>query len=95
MARPEEESALKLLQKGLAIVCLTLEEVTGMKTSDPRKEILAWQLKKRTAMRNTWIAELLQIGHSSRVCMLVRIVQADAEGPRAELKAAINSAFEE
>ena len=72
-----------------------MEEVRGMKTSDPRKEILAWLLKRKTPMRNTWIAERLQIGHSSRVCMLVRIVQAASEGPRAELKAAINSAFED
>jgi putative transposase len=91
----EEESALKLLQKGLEIVNLTLEEVRGMKTSDPRKEILAWLLKRRTPMRNTWIAERLQLGHSSRVCMLVRIVQAASECPLAELKAVINSAFED
>ena len=96
IARTEgEESALKLLQKGLKIVGLTLEGVRGMKSPDSRKDVLTWLLKRRTPMRNTWISERLQIGHSSRVCMLVRIVQSDAEGSRAELKAAINSAFDD
>ena len=46
-------------------------------------------------MRNTWIAERLQIGHSSRVCMLVRNVQGAMEGARAGLREAMNSAFED
>ena len=76
-------------------VGLTLEEVRGMKNLDPRKDVLTWLLKRRTPMRNTWIAERLQIGHSSRVCMPVRIVQPDAEGFRAVLQAAIHSVFED
>ena len=78
----------------LEVEGLTLEEVRGMKSSDPRKEILAWPLKRRTPMRDTWIAERLQLGQSSQVCMLVRRVQTALEGARAKLKWEIYSAFE-
>ena len=66
-----------------------------MKCSDPRKEILAWLLKRRTSMRDTWIAELMQLGHSRRVCPLVRSVQTTLDGPGARLRLDISASFED
>ena len=72
---------------------MTVEEVRDMKTSDPRKEALAWLLKTTTTMSNGWITERLQLGHASRLCHLARTMQAATSGSRAECKAALNSTF--
>jgi putative transposase len=94
-ARTEDETAAAevVLQRGLDHLGVTLETVRDMKTSDPRKECLAWLLKSKTSMRNTWITERLRLGHASRLCHLHRQVQDASTGPKAQLRVALNSIF--
>jgi hypothetical protein len=66
--------ACAVLQRGLDHLSVTLEAVRDMKTSDPRKECLAWLFKSKTSMRNTWIAAHLNLGLSSRLCLNARSV---------------------
>ena len=46
-------------------------ELSRLKKGDPRKVIVAMLLRKRTTVGNAWIAERLEMGHSSSVSRTV------------------------
>ena len=94
-ARREQEAVLaeEKLSHALRCLGLTLEQLQAMKTTDPRKEVVAWWMKTQTAQPNRWIADRLSVGHPSRLCHLVRAVVTANSGPREELKRVIHSTF--
>ena len=59
--------AERLLQAGLQHFGLDAEQVLQLKKNDPRKLLLARQLRTRTTVTNKWIANALGMGHPTAV----------------------------
>jgi hypothetical protein len=45
-----------------------------MRKNDPRKQAVAWLLRKHTTVRNRWLSDRLAMGHQTRVSQAVRAV---------------------
>lgn len=61
------EGARQLLKDGLCRFGLTVEDLVTLKKNDSRKAALAAHIRAQTAVPNQWIAEVLHLGHVSRV----------------------------
>ena len=62
----------------LDVVGLSPPDLPKLRKNDPRKQAVAWLLRKRTTARNRWLSERLAMGHETRVSQSVRAV-AQAE----------------
>ncbi len=60
--RHDEVEAEKVLKKGLRVLGLTLDEVRAKKCSDHDKCLIAWLIRRKTAVPNRWICEQLVMG---------------------------------
>jgi len=59
-------------------VGLSSEELIALKKSDPRKMVVAWLIRRNTAVRNEWISDPLHMGRVSKLSCFVKQVE-DAE----------------
>jgi hypothetical protein len=56
----DESAAKKLLQSGLRALGETLGSVRPMRCNDPRKQALAWLIKRNTMAGDEWITRELE-----------------------------------
>ena len=77
--------ARSLLEKGLAALKLSLEDVRSRKTTDAEKQALVWLLRTATAVPPVWLCDTLGLGHRSNVSRAVRAMQAPADPVRSGL----------
>ena len=76
----------RLLERGLLRVGVDSEELTSLKKSDPRKMVVAWLIRRNTAVRNEWISEQLHMGRASKLSYFVKQVEDATVGELLELK---------
>ena len=60
------------LASALKILGWDLERVAKSPKGPPRKQVLAWWLRRRTVVGRRWLAERLNMGHETRVTWAVR-----------------------
>lgn len=67
LERHDEQAAKLLLDRALKCCRLDLKQVKRLKKSDPRKQVLAWLIKTRTAVPALWINGQLEMGDESNI----------------------------
>jgi hypothetical protein len=55
-------------------------DLASLKKGDSHKKVIAWLVRKKTIVRNAWIAERLVMGSSSNLPRQVREVDIAEEG---------------
>lgn len=58
----DEKDAERLLNEGMKILGITEEGLLKLKKGVEEKALLAWLIRRNTAVSNTWIAERLKMG---------------------------------
>lgn len=67
LRRHDEVAAKRLLEQALKCCRLDQEQVKMLKKSDPRKQVMAWLMKTRTAVASSWIQDQLAMGDESNI----------------------------
>ena len=65
--RCDERAAESLLLRALAALELNAQQLQALRKNDPRKQAVAWLLKKRALVPNRWVCENLRMGHWSNL----------------------------
>jgi putative transposase len=89
----DEASAERLLQHGLSVMGLSVEELTAMRKSDVRKRVIAWAIRKNTCVKNDWICERLSLGHASNLARNIKAVETTDEVNVVEWREMMKKAF--
>ena len=76
----DENEASDLLQQACRIAGLNLKEAGQLKKNDPRKEAVAWFLRKKTPMGLEWISARLEMGSRANVSRAVCRVEGAKAG---------------
>jgi putative transposase len=66
-----ETAARKLLARGLAALGLGGSDLEDLPKGAPEKTVLAWWMRKRTAVSLRWVGQMLAMGHYTRVTQAV------------------------
>ena len=66
------DEAKRILERGLEILGLRPQDLAALAKGDQRKAAIAAEIRRRTTVPNQWIAEVLHLGHFSRVSHCVR-----------------------
>ena len=67
----QRHTAEQLLALGLTAVGLALEQLPALPKTDPRKQAVAWLIRKNTTVRNAWVSKALSMGHEVNVSQSV------------------------
>ncbi len=79
MHERDRRNAADLPAAALDAVGLSTCELFALRSSDARKQVVAWLLPTHTTVRNRWLSEQLAMGHETRVSQSPRAV-AQAQG---------------
>jgi REP element-mobilizing transposase RayT len=71
----DEAAAAGMLARGLAVIGLGEGDLAGLAKGAKEKQVLAWWLRKRTAVSRGWVSRRLQMGDESRVTQAVAAVE--------------------
>ena len=71
----DEAQAEELLSAGLVTLKLHRQELDAMRKSDPRKQVLAWWIRKQTVVGNQWLTDKLKMGHPGNLSKMVKVVE--------------------
>jgi hypothetical protein len=85
----QRRAAAELLAAGLEAVGLDPQELATTPKTDPRKQAVAWLLRKHTTVSNRWLSSQLNMGHEVNVSQAVRLVREAKAGQRARLRSAV------
>jgi len=91
VAEHRSRSADELLNAALAAAELAGEDLASLRKTDPRKQAVAWLLRKHSTASNRWVSERLQMGHEVNVSQAVRRVEIARHGALAGWKRAVRS----
>lgn len=80
VARHDQLAAELLLDEGLAKLGLSRSDLPGLRKGDCRKKVLAWSIRKQTAVRNEWVSKTLGMGSPARLSSYIREVTDAKEG---------------
>ena len=72
----DESAAKELLESGLRALGETLGSVRTMRCNDPRKQALAWLIKRNTMARDEWITR--ELDHRSNVSRAVSAFRSES-----------------
>jgi len=80
-AMPEHDIAAadRLLCHALEQMGLNRQELSCLPKGDWRKKVIAWMIRKRTTVRNEWIAGTLCMGSPARLSMYVKEIEISAD----------------
>jgi hypothetical protein len=70
----DERAATDLLTRACSAVGLDREQLANTRKTDPRKQVVAWLLRRETTARNRWISDRLYMGHEVNISQSVRRV---------------------
>jgi hypothetical protein len=73
------EEARRLLELGLRYFGMDAEHLEQLAKGDERKAAIAALIHSRTTVSNAWLAEALQLVHTSRVSQCVRLAKTDSQ----------------
>ena len=82
----QRRTATELLAAGLKAVGLARKELATTRKTDPRKQAVAWLLRKNTTVGNRWVSNQLNMGHEVNVSQAVRLIAEAKAGQRARLR---------
>ena len=60
--------------------------LTVLRKGDARKKVIAWLVRRKTAVKNEWISSRLYMGNVSNLSRYVAEVESSTEGELHELK---------
>jgi hypothetical protein len=81
-----EAEAQRRLSRGMAVLKLEVS-VLGLRPKNlAEKQVLAWWLRRQTAVSRRWISERLRMGEESGVTRAVRTVKGNQDGRLAAIK---------
>ncbi len=89
LMRHDERVAKEWLDKILMVLSVTLEDVQGLRPSDPLKQAVIWYLRTRTLVTATWLDNQLGVGHASNISRATAAFRKPADLNRQELKKTI------
>ncbi len=78
----DESAARKLLESGLSALGETPGSVRPMRCNDPRKQALAWLIKRNTMAGDEWVTRELDMGHRSNVSRAVSAFRSESSRTR-------------
>ena len=90
----QRRTAAELLAAGLEAVGLDPQQLASTRKTDPRKQAVAWLLRKNTTVGNRWVTSQLNMGHEVNVSQAVRLIEEAKSGQRARLRNAVAKALE-
>ncbi len=70
-------------------VGLSACDISKLRKTDARKQVVVWLLRKRTTVRNRWLSEQSAMGHETRVSQSVRAVDSAQDGKLVCLRQAL------
>jgi len=82
----DEMAAEEMLTRGLLGLRWSLEEAQEAPKSDPRKQGLAWFVKRHTVVGDEWLMRRLNMGHRSNISRAVSRFNRAKEGRVRKLK---------
>lgn len=85
----DEQTACDLLSAGLKAVRLNRDELQSTRKTDPRKQAVAWLIRKNTTVTNRWVSRRLNMGHEINVSQAVGLVEKADRTELARLKAIV------
>jgi REP element-mobilizing transposase RayT len=85
-SRHDTLEAQRLFDEAIKKLKLRPASLAGLRKSDPRKKAIAWCIRKKTSVRNEWIARQVQMGCVSNMSHYVRQVEAADDGVLFDLK---------
>ncbi len=74
----DESAARELLESGLSALGETVGSVRPMRCNDPRKQALAWLIKRNTMAGDEWVTRELDMGHRSNVSRAVSAFRSES-----------------
>ena len=84
----DQFEAERILQEGAELVELKLSEKDVLKKNDPRKELIAWVLTKKTSVGQEWIAQQLGMGNRVNVSRAIRSIEKTTDETERKMKLA-------
>ena len=75
-----ENQAESLVSRGLEILGLPESQLEAVLKNDPRKQALAWLLRKNTTVTISWVGSRLKMGYEGNVTKAVRNVDKSRPG---------------
>ena len=82
----DESEAERLIKEYLKKINLKNQDLKQLKKSDTRKKVIAWHVRRKTSVKNEWIANRLHMGHASNLSRYINEVETATEGLLQELK---------
>ena len=82
----DEVQAERLLREGLKALKLGKQDLQSSTKGMPEKQVLAWWLRKNTAVSRKWISEHLDMGDVSRVTKAINAVNLRGDNDVRKLK---------
>jgi hypothetical protein len=82
----DEMAAEEILTRGLHGLRWSLEEAQEAPQNDPRKQGLAWLVKRHTVVGDEWLMRRLNMGHRSNISRAVSRFNRAKEGRVRKLK---------
>jgi len=55
------------------------QELAGLRKTELRKDLIAWEVKRRTSVTNRWLSQRLHMGHYTSASKPVRIIERSAD----------------
>lgn len=86
LLRHDEMAAEEMLTRGIQKLRWSLEEAQKAPKSDPRKQGLAWLVKRHTVVGDEWLIRRLNMGHRSNISRAVSRYNGAKEGRVRRLK---------
>ncbi|MEM7393538.1 MAG: transposase [Verrucomicrobiota bacterium] len=87
----DEVEATRLLRASLKRLGLKPSSLAELPKTAPEKKVIAWLLKKRTVVRNEWIAHHLCAGHPANIPGYVKFVKQSTDKYIVDLKMMLKS----
>lgn len=82
----DQEAAERTLQDAMRRLGISEEHLDYMRKGDVRKKVLGWWVRRKSCVRNDWIADRLKMGKSSSLSRMVREVELATSGAASRMK---------
>ena len=86
VALHDEREAERLLFEGLVKLELSEADLSRLKKGDDRKKVIAWLIRRKTSVKNEWIARKLCMGNASNLSRYVKEVEEVRRGRLRDLR---------
>jgi hypothetical protein len=85
----DELAAERLLRKGMKVAGCTQSELTGLRKGAEEKALLAWLIRRNTAVSNAWIANRLQMGRADCLSRYIKQIEDCRDDRMEKIKLAL------